>query len=187
MFTKFYRDWGSRGSLAEVWIDESAGLCKKLYKPDGITFRGTPSQHSDYAEVESLYKNEVHWSLTLPSDVAVKLIDHGTLENNKGFFIVQEYVGPDLLTYFSNNTLFEHFPDIVDQLESMFSTFKQFDVYKINNALSNLTGSNGKIKAFDFKYARVRCAEGKKYEEHSIDEWLSKIHPTLKEKLLAYI
>ena len=187
MFTRFYRDWGSRGSLAEVWIDENAGLCKKLYKPDGITFRGTLPLHRDYLEIENLYKNEVKWSLTLPSDMTVKLIDHGALENNAGFFIVQEYVGPDLLTYFNNNTLFDHFPDVVDQLENMFNTFKEFNMYKVNNALSNLTGSNGKIKAFDFKYTRIRCAEGKLYEEHSINEWLSKIHPTLKEKLLTYI
>jgi hypothetical protein len=69
----------------------------------------------------------------------------------------------------------------------MFAWFQSNDVYKKNNALSNMTGINGRIKAFDFKYAESRSIQIKQYEINSIDQWLSKIDPTTKDRLRKYV
>ena len=76
-------------------------------------------------------------------------------------------------------------PDIVDQVIEMFKFFKQHNVYKLNNALSNMTVNGKQLVAFDFKWARKR-PEGRKEELFSYSEWMSKIDnklPRMLEKL----
>jgi hypothetical protein len=85
------------------------------------------------------------------------------------------------------DALLDIIPDAIDQMVKMFELFKAHNVYKRNNAMCNLTVSNGKIKAFDFKYAIVREPEHRNDELHSIDTWLSKIDPTLCQLLRSYV
>ena len=56
-------------------------------------------------------------------------------------------------------------------------------MYKVNNARANLTGKNGQLMCFDFKYAVIRTAQNIDLERHSIKEWISKIDPELIFKL----
>lgn len=184
---ELHRSTNSEGSLAEVWIDKNSKLCKKYYKPNGITISGKPNEYDSIETVTKLFNNEVYWSTKLKSDLVLETYEYGKLNNNEGFYILQEYVGPDLLTYYKNENLHQLFPDIVVQVENMFEWFQINGIYKTNNALSNMTGINGKIKAFDFKYAEHRTDKNKDKEINSIEQWISKIDPTIKYRLMKYL
>ena len=96
--------------------------------------------------------------------------------------IITEYYGPDLLTNYQAGTLLKDIPDIIEQVIEMFKFFKEHNVYKFNNALSNMTVNNKQLVAFDFKWARER-PEGKEHELFSYTEWMSKIDDKLPEML----
>jgi len=49
--------------------------------------------------------------------------------------------------------------------------------------MCNLTGKNGQLMCFDFKYAATRTVTNIEIERHSIKEWISKIDPELIFKL----
>lgn len=188
MFELYQTDNGSRGSLAEVWIDRDARLVKKKYKPDGITIRGGQPLHQPMDQISSLFKNEIYWSERLTGKHVLKIYEHGELKNEPGFYILQEYVGPDLLHYY--NSKYGLDPSIknpVDQLLEMFAFFKENDVYKLNNAMCNLTNDNGVIRAFDFKYAIRRSPTVRAMEIYSIETWLSKIDEKLPALLSEYV
>jgi len=179
-FELYQTTTGSRGSMAEVWIDAENAVCKKLYKPTGITIRGRAPLHLDEEKISSLYLNEVKWSSELQYDCFLKLYDHGSLQDEFGYYIIQEYVGPDLLHYYDSSRRLSHvIPDAAEQLVEMFEIFKNHNVYKCNNAMCNLTHKDGKIKAFDFKYAVTRSPNQLHWEEKTINEWLSKIEPDI--------
>jgi len=177
----------SDGSLAEVWVDKDAGICKKYYKPNSITVSGDMTLYKSMDLISKFFYNEIYWTTKLKSEYILETYEYGELKDCPGFYILQEYKGPDLLTYHINNTLLIEFPDIVEQLEEMFKFFQKHDVYKKNNALSNLTGSYGKIKAFDFKYAEKRTDKNKHQEINSINKWISKVDVDIKDRLLPYI
>lgn len=187
-FELYQTTTGSRGSMAEVWIDRSAGLCKKFYKPTGNTIKGRPPLHQDEETITMLYNNEVRWSTCLRSEQVIRLYEHGPLRNEFGFYVLQEYVGPDLLYYYRTDTRLDHvIPDAAGQIISMFELFKQNNMYKLNNAMCNLTQKDGQIKAFDFKYASERSSELRRHEEHTIHAWISKIDPSLPDVLETYL
>lgn len=187
MFKLFLSD-GTQGSGAEVWIDEDAGLCKKIFKPNSISVSGRAPIYNTPEMIDQFYHNEVFWSTQLKSNFVVELYEHGKLNNDYGYYIIQEYVGPDLLICLKNGTLFKKFPDIKDQLEEMFKFFQTFNFYKHNSSLANLTGCNGKIKAFDFKYASPRSTNGRAIEIYSIENWIAQdVGPNLVEHLSKYL
>ena len=95
---------------------------------------------------------------------------------------MQEWPGPDLLQY-PREDLNIVFPNITEQVEHMFKFFKQHNMYKFNNAMCNLTGKDGQLMCFDFKYAAIRTVTNIEIERHSIKEWISKIDPELIFKL----
>ena len=147
MYQLYLNDNSSRGSLAEVWIDEEAKLVKKIYKPTGITIKNKPPLFQDIKEIETMYTNECKWLYRLQSDKVVRLYEHGKLKDEEGFYCIQEYGGPTLLEYYSNGTLHTHFPNIKEQITDLFLFFKEKNVYKFNNAMANICGNeNGKIK-----------------------------------------
>ena len=179
MFELYQNLNSSRGSLAEVWIDAKAKLAKKLYKLDGVTIRGTPPMHRDWAEIERLWTNEVRWSQLLRSPAVLETYEHGTLPEG-GWYIIQEYVGPSLLEHYRPDTRLSHMiPDAADQIVSMFELWRSHDMHKINNAMCNLVWDGTRIRAFDFKYARPRTAQSRAKELRSITEWIAKIDPSL--------
>lgn len=177
---------GSRGSLSEVWIDKEANLVKKLYKPNGVTIRNRLPFHRNMVEITKLYDNELYWTTKLKSKYLVETYEYGALTDEEGFYILQEWPGPDLLHY-ANEDLPLIFPNLVDQLEEMFSLFKEHNMYKLNCAKCNLTGSNGNLKCFDFKYSVVREARYTPVELRSITHWLSKIDKSLIPRLSKYV
>jgi hypothetical protein len=187
MYERMFRDWGSRGSLAEVWIDKDAGLCKKYFKLNGVTFRGTAPVIQDPEKLIKLYQAEIKWSTTLPKDTTIQVLEYGELTDEFGFYLIQEYLGPDLLTYYTDKTLHSKFPDITTQVENIFKTYQEHGVYKFNNALSNLTGFDGKIKAFDFKWMKTRDPLDRHKEIRSVTDWISKIDSGLCFSLPKYI
>lgn len=170
---------GSRGSLAEVWIDRTAGLTKKIYKPTGVTIRGTPPLHSTMQEISKLYQNEIYWSLRLKGRYVLEILDHGDLHDEPGHYLIQPYLNPDLLHLYDGKRLDPTIPDPVAQLREMFTWFQHHGVYKLNNAMCNLTHQNGNMIAFDFKYSVPRSSEMRERELHSVETWLSKIDPSL--------
>ena len=64
---------------------------------------------------------------------------------------------------------------------------QEHNIYKLNSTLCNMTGANGKIKMFDFKYTQLRTPENHAKEKYSITEWLTKINPSIADRLLKYI
>jgi hypothetical protein len=184
MYEQYFTMTGSIGSAAEVWIDKEKNLVKKFYKPDSITIRNKEPIFTEYNKVKELFENEIYWSTKLKSDLILETYEYGELPNNTGFYLVQEYLGPDLLGY---KNIQETFPNVRDQIIEMFHLFKEHNVYKKNNARCNLTGNNNKIKAFDFKWAVPRSIEHKKFEVNSINTWISKIDNTLPKDLLCLV
>ena len=175
------------GSAAEVWIDKDAKLCKKYYRPDSIVADGNTTKYQSMETLTKFFNNEVQWSTTLQSPNVLKLYEYGKLPEDAGYYILQEYLGPDLLTVYMARQLHTLYPDIVEQVEHMFAILQEHDIYKLNNALSNMVGANGKIKMFDFKYTKRRTLENQEKEKYSITEWLTKIDSSIGNKLFKYI
>lgn len=172
---ELYQSKSSRGSTAEVWIDKDAKLCKKYYKPNGITCQGRRPIFNSIESITEKFNNEILWSTKLRSPYVLELYEHGELKDEPGFYLIQEYFGPDLMYYNNQKTIQIMFPDIADQIVDMFKFFKENNVHKINNSLTNIVGMNGKIKAFDFKYA-VERGPGTTYVElNGIQNWLGVI------------
>jgi hypothetical protein len=186
MFEKYSNTRSSRGSLAEVWIDTEKKLVKKYYKVNALTIKNRPAYHRTIEDITNLYNNEIKWSTQLKSKHVVEILEYGELTDSEGFYILQEYSGPDLLQY-DNNDLPKIFPNIQDQLEEMYILFKEHNVYKLNNAKCNLTGSNGVLKCFDFKYAVVRESKYIPIEIRSLTKWISNIDKSLVDRLSKYI
>lgn len=187
MFELYQTKGGSRGSAAEVWIDKDLRLVKKFYKPTGITITGGPPYHQTMDEITALFNNEIYWSDRLKGDHTLEVYEYGRLKDGLGFYLLQEYVGPDLLYYYDDNKLRPDVKNPVEQIVDMFTFFKEKDVYKLNNAMCNLTNDNGRIRAFDFKYAVHRSPDKRQDEIYSINSWLSKIDSNLPHILLEYL
>lgn len=120
--------------------------------------------------------------------MVLEIYEHGELDDGSGFYIIQEYVGPDLLHYYNSSTgLRGGIDDPAGQIIEMFRTYRDLDIYKFNNAMCNLTNDRGRIRAFDFKYTLRRLPEHRVYEMHSITAWLSKIDPRLPDLLSEYV
>jgi hypothetical protein len=183
---ELYQATTSQGSLSEVWIDHKEMLCKKYFKVGGITISGKETKYG-YEEITKMYENEIYWSTLIKSDRVLKIYEYGKLQSEEGYYIIQEYVGTDLLHPYCNKTLHNTYPDIIEQIEDMFKLFKRYNLHKLNNSLTNMCGKNGTIKAFDFKYATVRSEESRVKEIYSIDTWVSKIDSTIKDSLINYL
>jgi hypothetical protein len=189
MFKLFQKNNGSRGSAAEVWVDEDAGLCKKFYKPNSITITGKKPIDSSMDGLTSLFNTEIYWSTKLKSDKVIELYEYGELKNEPGFYLIQEWTNPDLLTWYKpTKTRLNHIiPDASEQIVEIFKFFKENNIYKINNAMANMTHKNGKIKVFDFKYSFERSEDKRELEIYSINTWVSKIDPNLNNILLDLV
>ena len=175
------------GSAAEVWIDKDAKLCKKYYRPDSVIANGNTTKYQSMETLTRFFNNEVQWSTTLQSPNVLKLYEYGELPEAAGYYILQEYIGPDLLTVYMAGQLHILYPDIIEQVEHMFSILQKHNIYKLNSTLCNMTGADGKIKMFDFKYTTRRTLANQEKEKYSITEWLTKIDPSITDKLLKYI
>jgi hypothetical protein len=180
MFELFLNENGGDGTLAEVWIDKEAKLCKKFYRLDSITIKNRHPILLANAEItfdllQKAYTTEVFWSTKLKSNYVVELYEHGKLPNDQGFYILQEYIAPDLLIQHHEHGLYNLYPDFDEQLIEMFIFFKEHNVYKLNNALANMTGANGKIKTFDFKYTKIREADLRNNELASVEWWIAAV------------
>ena len=186
MFEKYSNINSSRGSLSEVWIDTEKKLVKKYFKVNAVTIKNRPAYHRNIEDITNLYNNEIKWSTQLKSKHVVETLEFGELTDSEGYYILQEYLGPDLLQY-SPDQLLTLFPNIQDQLEEMYILFKAHNMYKLNNAKCNLTGSNGIIKCFDFKYAVTRELKYVPIEMRSLKQWISNIDNSLVDRLSKYI
>ena len=168
---------GQDGTIAEVHLNEDQTLIKKRYSVDGLTVSGKKSQHTS-SVIADCFKTEIYWIERLQGKWVPPMIDIDETKQE----IITEYYGPDLLTNYQAGTLLKDIPDIIEQVIEMFKFFKEHNVYKFNNALSNMTVNNKQLVAFDFKWARER-PEGKEHELFSYTEWMSKIDNKLPEML----
>lgn len=163
------------GTTVEVHIDEENNLVKRLYKENGITCNGTPTEKT-LSDIQNAFLYEVYWLEKLDSEWIPNTIDINYEER----IIIQEYTHPDLLHI--KPQLKEKVPDIVEQILEMYKFFKSKNVYKRNGSLSNLTLRKDQLVAFDFKWARTRPS-GLEMELKSYDQWLCKIDESLPIKL----
>ena len=122
---------------------------------------------------QSFLKNEVFWLNYLKGKWVPELLEVG---NN---YVVTRYYGCDLI-------LQKYKPDR-QQVIDMFKFFKEKNVFKLNNALSNMTMNGNQLVAFDWKWARFRTDKYKDFEVMSYDKWISKIDNDLIKELKCMI
>ena len=122
---------------------------------------------------QSFLKNEVFWLNYLKGKWVPELLEVG---NN---YVVTRYYGRDLIEQ-------KYMPD-KQQVIDMFKFFKEKNVFKLNNALSNMTMNGNQLIAFDWKWARFRTDKYKDFEVMSYDKWLSKIDNDLIKELKCMI
>ena len=118
---------------------------------------------------QSFLKNEVFWLNYLKGKWVPELLEVG---NN---YVVTRYYGRDLIEQ-------KYTPDR-QQVIDMFKFFKEKNVFKLNNALSNMTLNGNQLVAFDWKWARFRTDKYKDFEVISYEKWISKIDSDLVEEL----
>ena len=122
---------------------------------------------------QTFLKNEVFWLNYLKGKWVPELLELG---NN---YVVTRYYGRDLIEQ-------KHLPDR-QQVIDMFKFFKEKNVFKLNNALSNMTMNGNQLVAFDWKWARFRTDKYKDFEVMSYNKWISKIDSDLIEELKCMI
>ena len=122
---------------------------------------------------QTFLKNEVFWLNYLKGKWVPELLEVG---NN---YVVTRYYGRDLIEQ-------KYMPDR-QQVIDMFKFFKEKNVFKLNNALSNMTMNGNQLVAFDWKWARFRTDKYKDFEVMSYDKWISKIDSDLVEELKCMI
>ena len=122
---------------------------------------------------QSFLKNEVFWLNYLKGKWVPELLEVG---NN---YVVTRYYGRDLIEQ-------KYTPDR-QQVIDMFKFFKEKNVFKLNNALSNMTLNGNQLVAFDWKWARFRTDKYKDFEVISYEKWISKIDSDLVEELKCMI
>ena len=122
---------------------------------------------------QSFLKNEVFWLNYLKGKWVPELLEVG---NN---YVVTRYYGRDLIEQ-------KYMPDR-QQVIDMFKFFKEKNVFKLNNALSNMTMNGNQLVAFDWKWARFRTDKYKDFEVMSYDKWISKIDYDLIKELKCMI
>ncbi len=169
--------YGQDGTIAEVYVNDERSQVKKIYRKGGTTVSGKQCLYSAEA-VDQCFETELRWSEKLQSKWLPELLHVD--EKNK--ILIHEYYGLDLLPYYQNNTLHTTIPNLVDQVIELFEFFAKHKVYKINNALSNLTVKDGQLIAFDFKWAQDR-PNWKYIELYGYKEWMSKIDSSLPDTL----
>ena len=122
---------------------------------------------------QSFLKNEVFWLNYLKGKWVPELLEVG---NN---YVITRYYGRDLIQQ-------KYKPDR-QQIIDMFKFFKEKNVFKLNNALSNMTMNGNQLVAFDWKWARFRTDKYKDFEVMSYNKWISKIDSDLVEELKCMI
>ena len=122
---------------------------------------------------QSFLKNEVFWLNYLKGKWVPELLEVG---NN---YVVTRYYGRDLIEQ-------KYMPDR-QQVIDMFKFFKEKNVFKLINALSNMTMNGNQLVAFDWKWARFRTDKYKDFEVMSYNKWISKIDSDLIEELKCMI
>jgi len=129
----------------------------------------------DYKDEDNqlFLKNEVFWLNYLKGKWVPELLEVG---NN---YVVTRYYGRDLIEQ-------KYMPDR-QQVIDMFKFFKEKNVFKLNNALSNMTMNGNQLVAFDWKWARFRTDKYKDFEVMSYNKWISKIDSDLVEELKCMI
>ena len=122
---------------------------------------------------QSFLKNEVFWLNYLKSKWVPELLEVG---NN---YVITRYYGDDLIK--------QKYKPNRQQVIDMFKFFKEKNVFKLNNALSNMTMNGSQLVAFDWKWARFRTDKYKDFEVMSYNKWISKIDSDLVEELKCMI
>ena len=169
------------GQMANVYLNEDRTLIKRTYNLNGVTVNSNPSEHSP-EKIQQKWEREYRWLNEFNGEFFMpELVDI----DFDGRWTIQKHYGPDLLIQG-----FSHVPNIEDQIIKIYEFFKEKNVYKKNGSLSNMTHDNGRLVAFDYKWMVTRDTPDelhRKWEEMSIDLWLSKINKDLVPKLKALL
>lgn len=183
-----------KGTCCEVRVNLQDGLIKRKFSIDSVTVNGKLStQHRDLnpTRIRNFFLNEIkHLEYLKDTDWIPKTIDYNLDEQ----WIIQEFYGPDLLSYnWKENTDF-----LKEQTIEMYKFFKEKDMIKCNGSLSNMTLNTRRkqLVAIDFKWADSLVWKENSTKENKISlmlelrsywKWLSKIDKELPTILLEIL
>ena len=169
------------GQMANVYLNEDKTLIKRIYAHSGVTVNDSPSKHNLDA-IKSRWEREYKWLTEFDGQFFMPELVDIDFDNA---WTIQRYYGPDLLIQGKDVV-----PNIEEQVLRIYEFFKEQNIYKKNGSLSNMTHDNGRLIAFDYKWAVTRDNPDpvhREWEEKSIDLWLSRINPELVPKLKALL
>jgi len=183
-----------KGTCCEVRLNLKDNLIKRKFSIDSITVNGKQStQHKDLTEerIKNFFLNEIKHLEYLRGTVWIpKTVDYNIDEQ----WIIQEFYGPDLLSYEWEDMK----PFLKEQTIELYKFFKSINMIKCNGSLSNMT-LNTKTKqliAIDFKWADTLVWKQNSTKENKTSimmelrsywKWLSKIDRELPYHLLEIL
>jgi hypothetical protein len=183
-----------KGTCCEVRLNLKDNLIKRKFSINSITVNGKQStQHGDLTEerIKNFFLNEVKYLEYLKDTPWIpKTVDYDIDEQ----WIIQEFYGPDLLSYQWQDMK----PFLKEQTIDMYKFFKSVNMIKCNGSLSNMTlnTKNKQLIAIDFKWAdkiiwKEESTKANKIslmlEMRSYWKWLSKIDRELPTILLEIL
>jgi|TARA_B110000908_G_scaffold148253_1_gene180603 hypothetical protein len=164
------------GRMCHVTIDEANSTITREFTISKVTAAGkiNPFNYT-LATVEDAFNNDVHWTTQLDSNYVLKplSIDYENLS------ITYPYHGKDL---YHDYEKFTSIKDFKEQIIEMYTYFKEQNIFKGNGSRSNLVLVDNKVKAFDFKWTRIR-PHNIKLELMSYEIWLKNADNNLETEL----
>ncbi len=160
------------GTLVTVFLSENKQYIKRVFDVNGTTVSRKKPTLKSVSSMQKLFTNEMHWLHILKNSNNIpKLIDYNETEMS----ITQEFAGTDVYTLLGHK---KRLPEDIDiQLFEMYQEYKENGLFKGNGDPRNLAIKNGKLTAFDFKWAKPRYKEGVVKEWMSICHFMKRIHP----------
>ena len=167
---------GELGRVCHVTLDSSKSYIKRTYtsKMPCVNGKINPYNYTEQ-EIKNFFLNDVKWTTVLDEHYVLKPIDIDYKEQS----ITYPYYGLDLYT---DEEKFTSIRDFKQQILEMYTYFKEANIFKGNGARCNMVLCEGRIKAFDFKWARLR-PENIKLELMSYEIWLKGADQSLEYEL----
>lgn len=126
-------------------------------------------------QIISAFKNDLYWTTVLDSKYVLKPI---TIDE-ENLSMTFPYYGPDL---YHDQEKFLSIKNFRDQIIDMYKYFKEVNIFKGNGSRSNLVLVGESIKAFDFKWTKLR-PKNIKLELMSYEIWLKNADTRLENDL----
>lgn len=164
------------GRMCHVTIDKKHNAITREFTISKPTASGKINPFNYTLEkIKLAFHNDLYWTTTLDSKYVLKPID----VDEKNLSITYQYHGRDL---FHDDEKFLSIKDFKKQIIEMYEYFREVNIFKGNGSRSNLVLVDGKIKAFDFKWTKLR-PKNIKLELMSYEIWLKSADSSLEDIL----